>query len=209
MGNNHEMQCADVLKRLCDALKVDSDVELAKALGVANNTISGWRTRNKVPYEKIIDISLKNNFAVEQILFGENIVKPQKQENRNLLLLKGFAAGVIQKKLFFYIYNKLNSSFPLQEQLSDGEVESVFSQIWNSFHSVEKQIPNLFECPLEEIYEIADVIIADDIEKYKNLMELVKSREKNTNESFNSNQNFNGPVGQVSGRDINNNTAKK
>lgn len=176
MKNNQNISCSDVLKRLCAALGVESDVELAKALGVANNTISGWRTRNKIPYEKVIEVSLDNGFTVDQLLFGDSPVNKPKQVNGKLELIKSFATEQAQQRLFFYTYEKLNAEFPLQEQLASGEIENVLSQIWNSFSSIEKQVPNLLDRPLEDIYEIADVIIADDIQKYNELIKLVKSR---------------------------------
>ena len=63
--------CDDVLKRLANLLNTHSDSELAKALGVAKNTVSSWRTRNKIPYEKVVELSAKENISLDTLIFGE------------------------------------------------------------------------------------------------------------------------------------------
>ncbi len=66
-----EISAQHVLSRLSKALGATSDSELAEKLGVAKQTISTWKKRDKVPLEQIVDTALSYGLSVDSMLFGE------------------------------------------------------------------------------------------------------------------------------------------
>lgn len=62
---------AAVIDRMREALEVRSDTALAAALGVAKTTVSSWRRRDSIPYEKCIEIAIRANVHMHWLLTGE------------------------------------------------------------------------------------------------------------------------------------------
>lgn len=181
MENNRNILCSDVLKRLCATLNVESDVELAKALGVANNTISGWRTRNKIPFEKVLEVAVNKGVTTDSIFFGDTIPVTNNE---------------IDKKRIEDILFQLKRSHRLYEQpivsVATRQVVEVYNAVCHlsdrseASISIDKAI-GLMHSSLNEAF-----------------METMKKAEEEleNNNTFQSTQNFNAPVGQASGRDI-------
>lgn len=65
--NQHE----EILSRICEALGVSKDTELAKALGIAQSSVASARERKAVPHKWIVKLSVENGFSANWILFGE------------------------------------------------------------------------------------------------------------------------------------------
>ena len=60
-----------VIGRLKTALRLRTDVELAKHLGVRQNTVSGWKSRDTLDYKKIIEICDGNNISFDWLFSGK------------------------------------------------------------------------------------------------------------------------------------------
>ena len=73
------MQIFNIIERLKNVFQVDSDVDLAKVLGVKQPTISSWRKRNTIDYELIF--TKCNNINFDWLLTGEGKMKRSEEEN--------------------------------------------------------------------------------------------------------------------------------
>lgn len=72
------MKTADhVIGRLKEALGISGDSALAAKIGVARSTLANWRRRNSVPYEKCVEVALKERLNLDWVLTGEG---PPKKE---------------------------------------------------------------------------------------------------------------------------------
>lgn len=65
----------DVLKRLTLVLGTKTSHELADALGCSPQTVSGWRSRNKVPYSYCVDVAVRMGVSLDWLLTGLGPVK--------------------------------------------------------------------------------------------------------------------------------------
>ena len=190
MSNSVNVLCDDVLKRLSKILKTSSDEGLAKELGVAKNTISSWRTRNKIPFEQVVEISLNQKVSLDfLVLGGRSLVLDESK----LVDLK-----MVSNSLLEYIWLGLDEELFLTEKLPNAEVFKLLSKVYNNTII---EIPNSvsFDDPIVE--KIADKEIKEMIDTYQSFMGLSTNKKENEG-SFQSTQNFNAPVGQASGRDI-------
>lgn len=59
-----------VIDRLKAIMRIETDIELATALGVSRSTVSVWRSRGKIPYQEIVREAIKNKFSVDWVLTG-------------------------------------------------------------------------------------------------------------------------------------------
>jgi len=62
----------EVIKRLKEIAKVNSNIELAKIFNVSYNTFNTWLKRSKLPQEVIIEFAKKYNASLDYIVFGKN-----------------------------------------------------------------------------------------------------------------------------------------
>lgn len=125
----------DVLGRLSKALNVHSDVELAKHLGVATQTISTWKKRDKVPLDHIVEICIKNAFSLDSIVFGdekESSTFPNTQ-------LKNMAKPLSDMQLAGDVLCKLDEELCLVDQ---GLNEETLATIISAMGDVKKLIPS-------------------------------------------------------------------
>lgn len=74
----------DVLIRLSQALGTKGDSELAASLGVAKQTISTWKKRDKVPLEQVVETSLAHDLSVDAILFGDKFSASNQPTKNNI-----------------------------------------------------------------------------------------------------------------------------
>lgn len=58
-----------ILDRLKTALELKNDSELATTLGIAPNTLSAWKKRNSVDFDKIFSIC--ENISIDWLIKGE------------------------------------------------------------------------------------------------------------------------------------------
>lgn len=61
----------DILVRLAKVLAVNTDTELAKALGTTSSTVSSWKARESVPYAKCVEIARQFNISLDWLLTGD------------------------------------------------------------------------------------------------------------------------------------------
>ena len=123
-----------ILERLSKALDVHSDVELAKHLGVATQTISTWKKRDKVPLDHIVEISIKNAFSLDSIIFGDaanNNISP-------MIKVADFAKGMSDMDLAEDVLSKLDEELLLTEQGLTGET---LATILSAMGRVKRLIP--------------------------------------------------------------------
>ena len=59
-----------VIDRLKQAMRVQSDVELAAALKVNKSTVSTWRSRGRVPYPEAVKIAVDRGVSIDWMLTG-------------------------------------------------------------------------------------------------------------------------------------------
>lgn len=82
----------DIINRMLVTMKLKNKSELAKIMNVSTATMGNWKARNKIPFEEIITLCLKNNIDIKFILTGnENSTSNhiQKIENQNGLNIQG------------------------------------------------------------------------------------------------------------------------
>lgn len=69
------LNAGEIINRLKRALSISSDLRLSRFLGVGQQTISSYRSRNKVPYELIVEQANKHNLSLDEILLGKEPVQ--------------------------------------------------------------------------------------------------------------------------------------
>ena len=69
-----------VLDRLARGLHVRTDTALAAKFGVKQNTVSGWRKRNALPFQDVIDLAEREGLNPAWVLFGSG--RANREENR-------------------------------------------------------------------------------------------------------------------------------
>jgi transcriptional regulator with XRE-family HTH domain len=61
-----------IINRLKDFFQLKNETEVAKFLNVEQNTLSSWKKRDKIPYERLDEIALQNKISIEWILSGDS-----------------------------------------------------------------------------------------------------------------------------------------
>ena len=64
-------EISQILDRIIKLKGLKNDKELAKLFSVAPNTISSWRSRGSIPYEKIIAFCVQEGFSLDYVFPGE------------------------------------------------------------------------------------------------------------------------------------------
>lgn len=59
-----------VLSRLYGKLGIDKDIDFCKKYDFKPNTVSTWKKRGSIPYDRIIEISQNANISLDYILTG-------------------------------------------------------------------------------------------------------------------------------------------
>lgn len=111
------------IERLSSALGVKSDVELAKKMGVAAQTIATWKQRNKVPYDKIVEIAAQRELSLDQLIWGnehnsstaayaleiDSEIAEEVVQNLRVNMLQYFKdpASAAAIRLFLTVYNQV------------------------------------------------------------------------------------------------------
>lgn len=65
------MSLEKVLERLAHLTGAGSDAELARTLDVSRQSLSKWRSRGSVPYEKLQDFAEKHGHSLDYLLMGK------------------------------------------------------------------------------------------------------------------------------------------
>lgn len=74
-----------VLARLKQVFSVSSDVALCEALSVSPQTLSSWKSRNKIPYANCVEVSTQRNVSLDWLLTGRGTmyITSNQVESRN------------------------------------------------------------------------------------------------------------------------------
>jgi hypothetical protein len=59
-----------VIDRLKQALEISTDIALGEHFGHATSTVSGWRSREKVPYEECVILAKRKGISLDWLLLG-------------------------------------------------------------------------------------------------------------------------------------------
>lgn len=196
-----EVSCDEVLSRLSALFKTKTDAELASKLGVASQTVSTWRGRNRVPYEQLVDVCIQNEVSLDFLVFGKG--KPGTQQAEGQIDLEQFKEvmnalhapdcelnGVKFELIIEHVIDIYNS---LVQCESDGErARMLKAQIQLLNKLVAPQIVDNLKS-LEPFMKGEDKErIQKDIEKYESL-----AADKST-----STQHISGTHHQIAGRDL-------
>lgn len=65
-----DLQAGPVINRMRQAVGVDTDIALGAVFGLRTAAVSGWRSRNKVPYEECVILAQRKNISMDWLLFG-------------------------------------------------------------------------------------------------------------------------------------------
>jgi len=80
MGNS-----STILDRIMEIEGISTDVELAKILDTKQNTLSNWRKRDSIPYDKIIQYCDMKSISLDFIFKGQKVeIEPDKKEEVDL-----------------------------------------------------------------------------------------------------------------------------
>lgn len=71
-----------IILRIKESTGLKKDNEIARILGATDANFSRWKTRNKIPYEQIVDFCLKYDIDIKFILTGKETTI-QKSNNIN------------------------------------------------------------------------------------------------------------------------------
>jgi transcriptional regulator with XRE-family HTH domain len=81
-GENSKIvkEVVEILKRVKQAKNIKTDADLAKFLHVKQNTLSMWKSRNKMPYKLLITMCEKENINLSWLFTGrgEMFIQPDR-----------------------------------------------------------------------------------------------------------------------------------
>lgn len=64
---------SDIFDRLSSYAESNTDVAIAKLLGISRQAIANARKRNTVPFEKICDFAINNGISLDYLLLGKTV----------------------------------------------------------------------------------------------------------------------------------------
>lgn len=134
-----QIDAKNVLQRLAINLNVSSDTDLAKALGVAKQTIATWRKRKKVPLDHIVEVAVKHNLSVDAILFNEDNALDLSSEQKLANLVSVYQKNSADRALAEDILDALNEELWLEDRGLNDETLSI---IFSAMREVSSLIPN-------------------------------------------------------------------
>lgn len=184
-----DIECDDVLKRLADLYGVSTDVELAEKLEVAPQTISTWRSRNKVPFEKVVEASARSSVSLNLLIFGE----PSKEE-----------CGYVNPELLGYLFKGLDAELFLSERIADNS--GGFDLLCRAYNAVMLSSKGSVDMNDPRFIQKADVAMKDVISFHNSMLEFISStRDRPTTKEIKGNrisQTIHGSNHEIAGRDI-------
>lgn len=177
----------EILKRLGSVLGTTTDIELAKALGVASQTVSTWRNRNKIPYDKALEISTNKGVSLDWIIFGTE----SSQAN----------AGV-NAELMQYLSNAMNDDLSIKDRIYNDD----FDLLCHAYNTASAAIGGEIDLSNPDTVRKANKAAIDTVKWYESLMAIAykNADRKKPAKKDGVQQNFHGNVNQVAAGDINN-----
>jgi len=75
----------NILERLYTALDIKKDKDFCDKYDIKSNTLSTWKKRDSIPYEKIALIANDNNISFDWLLTGKGkmLIKEEDKSNSN------------------------------------------------------------------------------------------------------------------------------
>lgn len=70
-----------IINRLIEELKLKNKTDLSNLMGVSTQVMGNWKVRNKVPFEEIVTICLKENININKIISGNEETEKQNKIN--------------------------------------------------------------------------------------------------------------------------------
>jgi len=64
-------QFEEIFTRLYDKIGISKDSEFCKKYKIASSTLSSWRNRDSIPFEKILEITQNEELSLDYILNGK------------------------------------------------------------------------------------------------------------------------------------------
>lgn len=125
----------EILKRLKEETKLKHDREIAELLGVDQQNITNWKTRNSIPYDLLISLCLTKEINLIYILTGRKNVNSTKNENNLTKTQKEIIEKLknldpIQQKI---ILNKIDEEIIKNEEK---EIENLKNSILKCFTDI-------------------------------------------------------------------------
>lgn len=196
-----EISCDEILTRLSSLFGTKTDVELASKLGVASQTVSTWRGRNRVPYEQLAEVSLQNEVSLDFLIFGRG--KPQNPQ----------IEGQIDAGLFKNVINALNA--PASE-LRGIRLEHLLDHVitvYNSLTQCESQSEKdrMLHAQIQLLNKLVAPHIVENLKSLEPLMEGeqkasirkdIETYEKLASSQVATTQHISGAHHQIAGRDV-------
>lgn len=75
-----------IIQRLYEKLGIIKDSEFCKKFNITPSTVSSWRNRNSIPYEKIIEITQNANLSLDYVLNGKEIKEYETKNHKKEIL---------------------------------------------------------------------------------------------------------------------------
>ena len=92
----------EVLDRLYEKLGISKDIDFCRKYDFKPNTVSTWRKRDSIPYDKIVEISQNANISLDYILSGKEIVNNKEILNFKEETIKNL--DLVNENQIKYIY---------------------------------------------------------------------------------------------------------
>lgn len=155
------IEIKNILERIKKKLKLKSDKEVAEIMGVPQQNITNWKSRNTIPYLEIISLCLLKNINLIYILTGEKDEKindNDKDLSRNEieLIQKIKKLNPIQQKI---IINKIDGEIMKNDEKEIELLTETILKYYENICSTHKVVMEEFERD-EELYKC--VFISDD-----------------------------------------------
>ena len=96
-----------IIKRLKEILKLKNNTELSSLFEVSTQTMGNWKSRNKIPYEEIFTLCVKNKIDINYILTGEKEQFFINFKEENLKIIEN-ATEKEQEKIYHTLKSNIN-----------------------------------------------------------------------------------------------------
>lgn len=71
-----DLNAGPIIDRMQQVADVRTDIALGAYFGHGTSTVSGWRTRNKVPYEECVILAKRKGVSLDWLLLGLGAMQP-------------------------------------------------------------------------------------------------------------------------------------
>jgi len=203
------MSLEKVLERLAHLTGAGSDAELARTLDVSRQSLSKWRSRGSIPYEKLQDFAEEHGHSLDYLLMGK---EPEK------------AVPEISEEVFHQVWGALRADNCQLSQLKGDLLLEQAILIYNQViqvtdpvaraRTIDGSIRLLNSLSFKRQAEAARYMAENhpdliDVKKSEQFAEEMDKRAKEDADSgTKTSQTFHGNVGQVGGGDIHNDFGK-